>query len=104
MRQSNEFRWRCIVCHERRVVRIEGDVGERWSVLVWGRGGLVGGWVKGYIGRGVRYGYGASGRGIHRRVMGEIREAGQGEAWDGKVVVVELAPVAKACEVGRIMD
>ena len=41
---------------------------------------------------------------IRRGVMGEIREAGQGKAWDGKMVVVELAPVAKACEVGREMD
>ena len=52
----------------------------------------------------MRYGCGASGRGIRRGVMGEIREAGQGKAWDGKMVVVELAPVAKACEVDRIMD
>ena len=73
MRQSNECGWRCIVCDERRVGRIEGDVGERWSVLVWGRGGLVGGWVKGYSGRGVRYGYGASGRGIGEEVVGKIR-------------------------------
>ena len=52
----------------------------------------------------MRYGYGASEGGIHRGVMGEVREVGQGEAWDGKVVVVELAPVAKGCEVDRIMD
>ena len=68
------------------------------------QGGLGGGCGKGYIGRGVRYGYGASGRGIRRGVMGEIREAGQGKAWDGKTVVVEPAPEAKACEVDRIMD
>ena len=72
--------------------------------MVCGRGGLGGGGGKGSIGRGVRYGYGASGRGIRRGVMGEIREAGQGEARDGKMVVVELGPVAKACEVDRIMD
>ena len=54
------------------------------------QGGLGGGSGKGYIGSGVRYGYGASGRGIHRGVMGEIREAGQGEALDAKMVVVEL--------------
>jgi len=65
---------------------------------------LGGGCGKGYIGRGVSYGYGASGRGIRKGVMEEIREAGQGKAWDGKMVVVELAPVAKACEVDRIMD
>ena len=104
MRQSNECRWRCIVCHERRSERIKGDVGERWSVLVWGRGGLVGGWVKGYIGMGVRYGYGASGRRMCRGVEGEIREASQGDAKDGKMVVVEPAPEAKTCEVGREMD
>ena len=64
----------------------------------------MGGWVKGYIGRGVRYGYGASGRGIHGGVMGEIREAGQGKAWDAKMAAVEPAPEVKACEVDRIMD
>ena len=69
-----------------------------------GEGGLVGGWVKGYIGRGVRYGYGASVRGMCRGVVGKIREAGQGDSRDGKMVVVELAPVAKACEVDREMD
>ena len=84
--------------------RMEGVANEGWSMLVWGRGGLVGGWVKGYIGRGVRYGYGASVRGMCRGVVGKIREAGQGEARDGKMVVVELAPVAKACEVDREMD
>ena len=31
---------------------LKENVGERWGVLVWGRGGLVGGWVKGYSGRG----------------------------------------------------
>ena len=67
-------------------------------------GGLGGGCGKGYIGSGVRYGYGASGRGIHRGVMGEIREAGQGKAWDAKMAAVEPAPEAKACEVDRIMD
>ena len=92
------------MCHERRPGRIEVDFGERWSVLVWGRGGLVGGWVKGYIGRGVRYGYGANVRGMCRGVVGKIREAGQGDSRDGKMVVVELAPVAKACEVDREMD
>ena len=69
-----------------------------------GEGELVGGWVKGYIGRGVRYGDGASGRGVCRGVVGKIREAGQGDSRDGKMVVVELAPVAKACEVEREMD
>ena len=83
---------------------MEGVVNEGWSMLVWGRGWLVGVWVKGYIGRGVRYGYGASGRGMCRGVVGKIRETGQGDARDGRVVVVELAPAAKACEVDREMD
>ena len=68
------------------------------------QGGLGGGCGKGYIGSGVRYGCGASGRGIHRGVMGEIREAGQGEAWDVRMAAAEPAPEAKACEVDRIMD
>ena len=68
------------------------------------QGGLGGGCGKGYIGSGVRYGYGASGRGIHRGVMGEIREAGQGKAWDVGMAAAEPAPEAKACEVDRIMD
>ena len=68
------------------------------------QGGLGGGCGKGYIGRGVRYGYGASGRGIHRGVMGKIREAGLGKAWGAKMAAVEPAPEAKACEVDRIVD
>ena len=63
---------------------------------------MVGGWVKGYIGRGVRYDYGASG--MCRGVVGKISETGHGDARDGRMVVVELAPVAKACEVDREMD
>ena len=104
MELKNRYGKRYSVCCERRIWRNDGEVGERWSVLVWGRGGLVGGWVKGYIGRGVRYGDGASGRGMCRGVVGKIREAGQGDSRDGKMVVVELAPVAKACEVDREMD
>ena len=69
-----------------------------------GGGWWVGGWVKGCLGRGVRYGYGASVRGMCRGVVGKIRQAGQGDSRDGKMVVVELAPVAKACEVDREMD
>ena len=45
---SNGCGWRCVVCDERRIGRIEGDVGERWSVLVWGRGGW---WVGGLMGK-----------------------------------------------------
>ena len=52
----------------------------------------------------MRYGYGASGRGIHRGVMGKIREAGLGKAWGAKMAAVEPAPEAKACEVDRIVD
>ena len=65
---------------------------------------MGGGCEKGYIGSGVRYGYGASGRGIHRGVMGKIREAGLGKAWGAKMAAVEPAPEAKACEVDRIVD
>ena len=65
---------------------------------------MGGGCGKEYIGSGVRYGYGASGRGMCRGVVGKIRETGQGDARDGRVVVVELAPAAKACEVDREMD
>ena len=68
------------------------------------QGGLGGGCGKGYIGSGVRYGYGASGRGVHRGVMGKIREAGLGKAWGAKMAAVEPAPEAKACEVDRIVD
>ena len=60
--------------------------------------------MKGYLGRGVRFGYGADGRGICRGVMGKIREAGLGKAWGAKMAAVEPAPEAKACEVDRIMD
>ena len=77
---------------------------EGWSMLVWGRGGRKVGRVKWYIGMRVRYGYGASGRRMCRGVEGEIREASQGDAKDGKMVVVEPAPEAKTCEVGREMD
>ena len=72
--------------------------------MVCSRGGLGEGCVKGYLGRGVRIGYGADRRGICRGVVGKIREAGQGEARDGEMVVVELAPVAKACKVDKRMD
>ena len=44
------------------------------------------------------------GEGCVEGLWGEIREASQGEARDGKMVLVELAPVAKACEVDREMD
>ena len=46
----------------------------------------------------------SSRRGMCRGVVGKIREAGQGDSRGGKMVVVELAPVAKACEVGRETD
>ena len=36
--------------------------------------------------------------------MEKLGEAGQGEASDGEMVVVELALVAKACRVDRKMD
>ena len=52
----------------------------------------------------MRYGYGASGRGMCRGVVGKIREAGQGDSRGSEMVVIELAPVVKACEVDREMD
>ena len=75
-----------------------------WSMLVWGRGGWKVGRVKWYIGMGVWYGYGASGRRIRRGVVEKLGETVQGVSKERKVVLVELAPVAKACEVGREMD
>ena len=63
---------------------------------------MGGGCGKGYIGSGVRYGYGASGRGIHRGVMWKSWR--QVKAWGVKMAAVEPAPEAQACEVDRIMD
>ena len=73
-------------------------------MLVWGRGGWKVGRVKWYIGRGVWFGYGASGRRIKEGVVEKLGETVQGVSKGGEMVLVELAPVAKACEVGREMD
>ena len=83
---------------------MEGVVNEGWSMLVWGRGGWKVGRVKWYIGMGVWFGYGASGRRIKEGVVEKLGETIQGVLKERKVVLVELAPVAKACEVGREMD
>ena len=50
---------------------------EGWSMLVWGRGGWKVGRVKWYIGMGVWFGYGASGRMIRRGVVKKLGEAAQ---------------------------
>ena len=44
------------------------------------------------------------GEGFVEGLWGKSRRQVRVQAWDGKMVVVELAPVAKACEVDRIMD
>ena len=77
---------------------------EGWSMLVWGRGGRKVGRVEWYIGMGVWFGYGASGRRIREGVVEKLGETIQGVSKEKEVVVVELAPVVKACEVGREMD
>ena len=67
-----------------------------------GGGGLDG--LSGILGWGCGLVMVRVGEGCVEGLWGEIREASQGEARDGKMVVVELAPVAKACEVDREMD
>ena len=75
-----------------------------WSMLVWGRGGWKVGRVKWYMGMRVWFGCGVSGRRIGEGVVEKSGETIQGVSKERKVVLVELAPVAKACEVGREMD
>ena len=87
-----------------RLQGMERAADEGWRMLVWGRGGWKVGRVKWYIGRGVWFGYGASGRGIREGVVEKLGETVQGVSKEREVVLVELAPVAKACEVGREMD
>ena len=77
---------------------------EGGSMLVWERGGRRVGRVKWYVGMGVWFGYGASGRRIKEGVVEKLGETIQGVSKERKVVLVELAPVAKACEVGRETD
>ena len=67
-------------------------------------GGAEGWTVKWYIGMGVWFGYGASGRRIRGGVVEKLGETVQGVSKGREMVLVELAPVAKACEVGREMD
>ena len=45
-----------------------------------------------------------TGEGFVEGLWGKSGRQARGEAMDGEMVVVELAPVAKACEVDRIMD
>ena len=60
--------------------------------------------VKWYIGRGVWFGYGASGRMIRRGVVEKLGEAAQGVLKEGEMVLVGRALVVRACEVGRKVD
>ena len=83
---------------------MEGVANEGWSMLVWGRGGWKVGRVKWYIGMGVWYGYGASGRRIRGGVVEKLGETVQGVSKEGRMVLVGRAPVVKACEVGRKVD
>ena len=75
-----------------------------WSMLVWGRGGWKVGRVKWYIGMGVWFGYGASGRRIRGGVVEKLGETVQGVSKEGRMVLVGRAPVVKACEVDRKVD
>ena len=84
--------------------RMKRVADEGWSMLVWGMGGRKVGRVKWYIGRGVWFGYGASGRRIREGVVEKLGETVQGVSKGREMVLVELAPVAKACEVGRETD
>ena len=86
-----------------RLQGMERAADEGWSMLVWGRGGWKVGRVKWYIGMRVWFGCGVSGRRIGEGVVEKLGETIQGVSKERKVVLVELAPVAKACEVGRKM-
>ena len=72
--------------------------------MVWRRGRLADGRVKWYIGRDVLFGYGASGRWIGERVVEKLEGAGRGGPEEGEMVLVERAPVVKACKVDRKVD
>ena len=75
--------------------------GECWF---GGGGGRKVGRVKWYIGRGVWFGYGASGRRIRGGVVEKLGETVRGVSKEGRMVLVGRAPVVKACEVGRKVD
>ena len=75
-----------------------------WRMLVWRRGGRKVGRVKWYIGRGVWFGYGASGGVIRRGVVEKLGEAAQGASKEEEMVLIGRAPVVRACEVGRKVD
>ena len=87
-----------------RLQGMERGADEGWSILVWGRGGRKVGRVKWYIGMRVWFGCGVSGRRIGEGVVEKSGETIQGVSEERKVVLVELAPVVKACEVGREME
>ena len=83
---------------------VKGVADGGWSMLVWGRGGRKVGRVKWNIGRGVWFGYGASGKMIRRRVVEKLGEAAQGASKEEEMVLVGRAPVVRACKVGRKVD
>ena len=82
-----------------RLQGMDRAAGEGWSMLVWGRGGRKVERVKWYIGMRVWFGCGVSGRRVGEGVVEKLGETIQGVLKERKVVLVELAPVAKACEV-----
>ena len=60
--------------------------------------------MKGYFGRRVKFGYGASGRWIGEGVVEKLEGVGRGGPEEGEMVLVERAPVVKACKVDRKVD
>ena len=50
------------------------------------------------------FGYGVSGRRIREGIVEKLGETVQDVSKGREMVLVELAPVAKACEVGRETD
>ena len=61
-----------------RLQGMERAADEGWSMLVWERGGRRVGRVKWYVGMGVWFGYGASGRRIKEGVVEKLGETIQG--------------------------
>ena len=67
-----------------RLQGMERAADEGWSMLVWGRGGRKVGRVKWYIGMGVWFGCGASGRRIGEGVVEKLGETVQGVSEEGR--------------------
>ena len=83
---------------------VERAADEGWSMLVWGRGGWKVGRVRWYIGMGVWFGCGASGGRIGEGVVEKLEGVGRGGPEEEEMVLVERAPVVKACKVDRKVD